>query len=102
MTTWTLYRDLLQPITNELITQIREEKIDYKKIDDFVHYFFDDLDGKASERFVDYLINDFYEEDKTEEAVDSRYTADGKFNSSLGRIHKQKETKNKNRRNRLR
>lgn len=79
--------------TNELITQIREEKIDYKKIDDFVHYFFDDLDGKASERFVDYLINDFYEEDKTEEAVDSRYTADGKFIPHWGESTNKKKQK---------
>jgi CDP-ribitol ribitolphosphotransferase len=70
--------------TDELITQIKDGKVDSKKLDDFVNYFFDDLDGKSSERFVDYLVNDFYEDDVETDLVNSRYTADGKFIPSWG------------------
>lgn len=77
--------------TNELISQIKDQKIDIKRIDDFVHFFFDDLDGKSSERFVEYLANDFYKEINQEEVFDSRYTADGKFIPQWGESTKQKK-----------
>lgn len=66
--------------TVELIQEIENPEIDTKRIQDFIEYYFDDLDGKASERFVDYLAHDFYEEPETSlaEATQDR-TADGKI-----------------------
>nr|WGD57751.1 hypothetical protein P5626_18970 [Bacillus subtilis]WGD82230.1 hypothetical protein P5659_07885 [Bacillus subtilis]WGD84252.1 hypothetical protein P5664_03910 [Bacillus subtilis]WGD94894.1 hypothetical protein P5642_18995 [Bacillus subtilis] len=39
-----------------MISIIKEEKYNFEQIDSFVHYFFDDLDGKASERVVDQIV----------------------------------------------
>lgn len=66
--------------TVELIQEIENPEIDTKRIQDFIEYYFDDLDGKASERFVDYLVHDFYEEPETSlaKATQNR-TADGKI-----------------------
>lgn len=63
--------------TDELITQIQDQTVDTKKITDFVNYYFDDLDGKSTDRLIDYLKNDFYEEEIENETV--RYTDDGKI-----------------------
>lgn len=51
------------PITRDFDSLVREIK-DYKTIDetrlnDFLDYYFDDLDGQASKRFVDALQNGF-------------------------------------------
>ncbi|WP_437182795.1 CDP-glycerol glycerophosphotransferase family protein [Shouchella oshimensis] len=42
--------------TEDIISSIRNEDYDFKKIKPFVEYFFDDLDGFASRRFVEQLI----------------------------------------------
>jgi CDP-ribitol ribitolphosphotransferase len=40
----------------EMINIIKKEAFEMDKLDSFVHYFFDHLDGKSSERVVDQLI----------------------------------------------
>ncbi|MHC5281016.1 CDP-glycerol glycerophosphotransferase family protein [Listeria kieliensis] len=66
--------------TEELIESVQEEKIDYDKLNDFISYFFDDLDGKSADRFVKYLMHDFYEEDIEE----THYSEDGKWIPAWG------------------
>ncbi|MCU9589578.1 CDP-glycerol glycerophosphotransferase family protein [Bacillus velezensis] len=46
----------LAKTTEQIISTIKEKKYHFEKIDSFVHYFFDDLDGKATERVVDQII----------------------------------------------
>ncbi|WP_231688092.1 CDP-glycerol glycerophosphotransferase family protein [Bacillus sp. FJAT-18017] len=41
---------------DELIQVIGEERFEEERLDSFVHYFYDDLDGKSSERVVNQLI----------------------------------------------
>lgn len=45
--------------TGELINQLQHPQVDQAKLDGFVNFFFDDLDGKSTARFVDALENDF-------------------------------------------
>lgn len=72
--------------TEELIQQIKDEKIDNKRLSEFTNYFFDDLDGKASERFVDNLLNDFYKNDEQQgKSERARYTPDGKIIPEWGK-----------------
>ncbi|MCM2981921.1 CDP-glycerol:poly(glycerophosphate) glycerophosphotransferase family protein [Niallia circulans] len=52
----------LAKTTEKMIDIIKKEDFKMEKIEPFVHYFFDDLDGKATERVVDQLIiNNFNE-----------------------------------------
>ncbi|UHH07974.1 CDP-glycerol glycerophosphotransferase family protein [Bacillus subtilis] len=46
----------LAKTSEQMISIIKEEKYNFEQIDSFVHYFFDDLDGKASERVVDQIV----------------------------------------------
>lgn len=76
--------------TDELINEIVDPFIDLDRINDFITYFFDDLDGKSSERFIDYLENDFYEEEEDEED-EVQYTEDGKIIPHWGKRKKVKK-----------
>jgi CDP-ribitol ribitolphosphotransferase len=49
--------------TDEIITAIETGNFRVDRIQPFVHYFFDDLDGKSSARVVDQLIIHSDEED---------------------------------------
>lgn len=71
--------------TDELIEYIADETVDINKIRNFVNYYFDDLDGKSTDRFVEYLENDFYEEEEEEEV---HYSEDGKLIPNWGSIKK--------------
>lgn len=52
----------LAKTTERMIDIIQKEDFKMEKIEPFVKYFFDDLDGKATERVVDQLIiNNFNE-----------------------------------------
>ncbi|WP_373892407.1 CDP-glycerol glycerophosphotransferase family protein [Weissella confusa] len=45
---------------DELITEIKKvDEFDARSLDEFLEYYFDDLDGKASKRFVDALETNF-------------------------------------------
>lgn len=44
--------------TTMLIEKLKKESVDTKRLETFKDYFFDDLDGKVSERFVDILMTD--------------------------------------------
>ncbi|CAN2248416.1 CDP-glycerol glycerophosphotransferase family protein [Bacillus sp. K7] len=46
----------LAKTSDQMISIIKEEKYNFEQIDSFVHYFFDDLDGKASERVIDQIV----------------------------------------------
>lgn len=46
----------LAKTSDQMISIIKEEKYNFDQIDSFVHYFFDDLDGKASERVIDQIV----------------------------------------------
>ncbi|MGG1961176.1 CDP-glycerol glycerophosphotransferase family protein [Bacillus pumilus] len=43
---------------HELVSIIKNNEYDFDKIDSFVNYFFDDLDGNSSKRVVDELLSD--------------------------------------------
>lgn len=63
--------------TNSLIQEIRHyENVDFERIDAFLNYYFDDLDGNSSTRVVDALENGFGFEH--EEELDVQFTEDGK------------------------
>lgn len=51
------------PIVSEIPTLIQEVEtyadVDEERLDDFLDYYFDDIDGKASKRFVDAMVNGF-------------------------------------------
>lgn len=67
--------------TEELIESIQDGKVDYEKLNSFISYFFEDLDGKSADRFVNYLVHDFYEEALEEEI---HYSEDGKWIPAWG------------------
>lgn len=67
--------------TDELIRQLQHPHVDRAKLDGFVNFFFDDLDGHASARFVDALENHF--EDPTALTTTS---ADGLELSEDGKV----------------
>ncbi|MGG0836287.1 CDP-glycerol glycerophosphotransferase family protein [Bacillus paralicheniformis] len=46
----------LAKTSEQMISIIKNEDYNFEKIDSFVRYFFDDLDGKASERVVDQIV----------------------------------------------
>nr|WP_261379696.1 CDP-glycerol glycerophosphotransferase family protein [Bacillus paralicheniformis] len=54
----------LAKTSEQMISIIKNEDYNFEKIDSFVRYFFDDLDGKASERVVDQIVY-LPEEDQT-------------------------------------
>lgn len=66
--------------TPELIQQIKQPNFNRHKLDTFVNYFFDQPDGKASERFVDNLINGFADQEpvSVNKANDPEVSPDGK------------------------
>ncbi|MDM5299629.1 CDP-glycerol glycerophosphotransferase family protein [Bacillus pumilus] len=41
---------------NELVSIIKNNHYEFEKLDSFVHYFFDELDGKSSERVVNAIL----------------------------------------------
>ncbi|GAF64983.1 teichoic acid biosynthesis protein [Bacillus sp. TS-2] len=45
--------------TEDMISSIKYNQFEQERIKPFVKYFFDDLDGKSSERFVNQIINNF-------------------------------------------
>ncbi|MFS0788318.1 CDP-glycerol glycerophosphotransferase family protein [Shouchella sp. 1P09AA] len=49
---------VLTKTTDEMINRIVTEEFESDRIEPFIHYFFDELDGKASERFVNQLIKE--------------------------------------------
>lgn len=57
--------------TPTLIEKLQQNKIDHQRLEIFKNYYFDDLDGKASERFVDLIVNDAFEtaEEVVEEEI---------------------------------
>lgn len=74
--------------TPSLIEKLKEQKVDLKRIDDFVNYFFDDIDGKATARFVDALEDGFVHVSGTDEYIDENgqlRTADGKLVPGWGK-----------------
>nr|MDH3108489.1 CDP-glycerol glycerophosphotransferase family protein [Bacillus altitudinis] len=48
---------------HELVSIIKNNEYDFDRIDSFVNYFFDDLDGKSSKRVVDELLSDSTKEE---------------------------------------
>ncbi|WP_309244890.1 CDP-glycerol glycerophosphotransferase family protein [Bacillus sp. WMMC1349] len=46
----------LAKTTEQMISIIQKQDYNFEKIDSFVRYFFDDLDGKASERVIDQIV----------------------------------------------
>ncbi|MFU7520542.1 CDP-glycerol glycerophosphotransferase family protein [Vagococcus salmoninarum] len=73
--------------TTQLIEQILEPKIDEEKLNDFVNYYFDDIDGNSSKRLVDAMLNQFEEFDD-EEIIDEfgvSRTEDGKIIPKWGK-----------------
>lgn len=68
---------------SELIASIKQENIENKRYNQFIEYFFDEFDGKASERFVSELLTNFeqYNIDEDEEAIVS---IDGKYMPRFG------------------
>ncbi|WP_313902608.1 MULTISPECIES: CDP-glycerol glycerophosphotransferase family protein [Bacillus] len=48
---------------HELVSIIKNNEYDFDKIDSFVNYFFDDLDGNSSKRVVDELLSDSTKEE---------------------------------------
>lgn len=48
---------------HELVSIIKNNEYDFDRIDSFVNYFFDDLDGKSSKRVVDELLSDSSKEE---------------------------------------
>lgn len=76
--------------TPSLIEQLKDETVDYKRIDDFVSYFFDDIDGKATARFVDALEDGFAHVNNATEYIDDDgqlRTVDGKLVPGWGKNH---------------
>ncbi|MED1562640.1 polyribitolphosphotransferase [Alkalihalobacillus alcalophilus ATCC 27647 = CGMCC 1.3604] len=47
---------VLAKTTDDIIYSIAHEKFEQERVEPFVQYFFDDLDGRASERFVKQII----------------------------------------------
>ncbi|MDM5340106.1 CDP-glycerol glycerophosphotransferase family protein [Fictibacillus enclensis] len=52
--------------TDQLVSTIKREDFKMEKVQPFVNYFFDDIDGKASERVVDRIFLGIGEEDEEE------------------------------------
>ncbi|MDN4526088.1 CDP-glycerol glycerophosphotransferase family protein [Fictibacillus fluitans] len=52
--------------TDQLVSTIKREDFKMEKVQPFVKYFFDDIDGKASERVVDRIFLGIGEEDEEE------------------------------------
>lgn len=48
---------------HELVSIIKNNEYDFDKIDSFVNYFFDDLDGNSSKRVVDEMLSDSTKEE---------------------------------------
>ncbi|AEV96048.1 CDP-glycerol glycerophosphotransferase family protein [Pediococcus claussenii] len=69
---------------DELLYQLENPKVDKPKLDAFVDYFFDDLDGKSTQRFVHALKSNFGEDDKLD-LEDERYSEDGKYIPEWGK-----------------
>jgi len=67
--------------THDLIKQLEHPQISQAKLDGFVNFFFDDLDGKSTARFVDALENEF--EDPN---ADNLVTDDGLELSEDGKV----------------
>ncbi|MFC6201773.1 CDP-glycerol glycerophosphotransferase family protein [Lactiplantibacillus nangangensis] len=67
--------------THDLIAQLEKPTLNQAKIDGFVNFFFDDLDGQASARFVDALENHFGEDD-----VDETEATDGPLVGEDGKV----------------
>lgn len=59
----------LAETTESLIKQLKQLVINQKKMTGFVHFFFDQLDGKASARFVDALENQFKPADQKNQST---------------------------------
>ncbi|VDG25002.1 CDP-glycerol glycerophosphotransferase family protein [Lactiplantibacillus mudanjiangensis] len=66
----------------ELLDQLKHPKIDQTKVDQFVDYFFDDLDGQASRRLVDALNDGFAASTAAAEQLD----ADGQLRTDDGKV----------------
>ncbi|MFC6181588.1 CDP-glycerol glycerophosphotransferase family protein [Lactiplantibacillus daowaiensis] len=67
---------------SELLTQLKHPHIDQTKVDQFVDYFFDDLDGHATDRLVA-ALNDGFAESTAEEA---QLDADGQLRTEDGKV----------------
>lgn len=72
--------------TDDLIKQLQNPKVDQAKLDGFVNFFFDDLDGHSTARFVDALENGFQDPDVPEETTNTevQVSEDGKVIPSWG------------------
>lgn len=65
--------------TDTLIQEILTyQNIDTERIDSFLNYYFDDLDGKASKRFVDLLESEFDFDFEDNQMNEEQFTDDGK------------------------
>ncbi|ETY74377.1 CDP-glycerol glycerophosphotransferase family protein [Lactiplantibacillus fabifermentans] len=73
--------------TTDLISQMEHPQLDQAKLDGFVNFFFDDLDGKATSRFVDALENNFEDPDaeELEDTDGPELSEDGKIIPSWGK-----------------
>ncbi|RRK10459.1 CDP-glycerol--poly(glycerophosphate) glycerophosphotransferase [Lactiplantibacillus garii] len=73
--------------TGDLIEQLQHPQVNQAKLDGFVNFFFDDLDGHSTARFVDALENNFADAD-TEPVTDENGTVlseDGKVIPDWGK-----------------
>jgi len=75
----------LAETTTDLITQLKEPRVDQEKLTRFVHFFYDQLDGKASARFVDALENQFGDIAQTAAQATTTVSDDGKAIPSWGK-----------------
>lgn len=51
---------------HELVSIVKNNQYEFEKLDSFVHYFFDELDGKSSKRVVDAILLEQNEDDEKE------------------------------------
>lgn len=70
--------------TKHLVTEILNDSIDEHRLNSFLNYYFDDMDGKASARFVDILEQGFDQENTKTEGTEE-FTQDGKWMPKWGK-----------------
>lgn len=67
----------------ELVSSIKQGEVENDRYEQFVEYFFDDLDGKSSERFVSELLTNF-EQYNIVEDEEAAVSIDGKYKPKFG------------------
>lgn len=79
----------LAETTEDLINHLKKPVVDQEKLTGFVHFFFDQLDGKASARFVDALETQFGEQGEANPSTSPAISEDGKAIPNWGKQAKQ-------------